>query len=453
VTEAAPYIIAELSEDQDGGFSPRGAVKQLWKSRDFETVVSGPAETGKTWGCLQYADALLWKYPGAQGVICRKKYSYLIGSAVRTFKRVLGADTPIKAYGGEKPEWFDYPNGSRMWVAGMDNPGRALSSERDFIYCNQAEELAVEDWETLSTRCTGRGAVMPYTRLFGDCNPMSPRHWIKGRQSAGRLRLLESRHRDNPTLFTEGGQITEQGKRTLGILSDLTGARRLRLLEGKWASNEGLVYETFDAATHVIPAPALAFRRYVAGVDWGYRDPGVIELFGIDGDGRMYRVREVYQTGKTIDWWVERAVNLNAEVGGSVEAFVCDPAEPAYIEAFQNAGLSVVEGFNDILPGIGAVEQRLKVQGDGRARLYLVDDANREPDAELQQTKKSTGLIDEMDGYSWPVTPDGKPNKEVPADKDNHAQDATRYAVAYVDGLGNQPVELETDFFFVKAHS
>jgi hypothetical protein len=95
----------------------------------------------------------------------------------------------------------------------------------------------------------------------------------------------------------------------------------------------------------------------------------------------------------------------------------------------------------------------LKVQGDGRARLYLVDDANREPDAELQQTKKSTGLIDEMDGYSWPVTPDGKPNKEVPADKDNHAQDATRYAVAYVDGLGNQPVELETDFFFVKAHS
>src|SRR6478672_216879 len=94
------YAIAELREDQEGGFCPRGAVKSLWQSRDFETIVSGPAETGKTWGCLQYVDALLWKYPGAQGVMARKTYAALVGSALRTYRRILGNETPVKAYGG-----------------------------------------------------------------------------------------------------------------------------------------------------------------------------------------------------------------------------------------------------------------------------------------------------------------------------------------------------------------
>jgi hypothetical protein len=450
VTDDPPYVIAELREDQSGGFAPRGAAKQLWQTRDFETMVSGPAETGKTWGCLQYADALLWKYPGAQGVLCRKKYTYLIGSAVRTYLRVLGPQSPVTAYGGEKPQWFDYPNGSRMWVVGMDNPGKALSSERDFIYVNQAEELSLEDWETLGTRCTGRGAVMPYTRLFGDCNPGQPQHWIMGRKASGRLRMLESRHRDNPSLYADDGTVTPQGTRTIEILQSLTGARRLRLYEGKWAKAEGLVYEAFDAAIHVIgPDPVPHVRRWVAGVDWGFTEPGTIQLCGIDGDGRMYRVSEIYRSRKLIDWWVDRAKELHAE--HRIETFACDPAEPAYIEAFRAAGLPVTEAFNDISPGVQGVQKRLEVQPDNRPRLQLVEQDPDGADEVLQAAKKPLGLIDEMDAYSWPKTREGKPNKEVPEDKDNHACDALRYAVAYVDGLGEQPVDFDSGGYVLVA--
>lgn len=436
------YIIAELREGETGGYAPRGAAKTLWQTRDFECFLAGPAETGKTWGCLQYADALLWKYAGAHGVMCRKTYASLVGTAVRTYLRVLGPGTPVRAFGGEQPRWFDYPNGSRLWLAGMDNPGKALSSERDFIYINQAEELALGDFETLTTRTTGRGAVMPYTRIFGDCNPGPPHHWIKARAAAGTLRLLESRHRDNPTLYDDAGRLTEQGKRTMSVLDALTGVRRLRLRDGKWAAAEGLVYEDFDAAVHVVPAADVpTCRRFVAGVDWGFTNPGVIGVWAVDGDERAYLVREIVRTRQTIGFWVATAKAIDTQY--RPETFVCDPAEPAYIEQFRGAGLNVTEGFNDIEAGCNAVRERLKPVGDGRPRLFVSDAAlpPDERDEGMVDARLPCGLVEEMGSYSYPKGTDGRPVKEKPVDKDNHSADAARYMTAYLDDVAGERVE------------
>jgi len=58
------------------------------------------------------------------------------------------------------------------------NPDKVLSSERDFIFTNQTEELGLDDWEKLRTRTTGRGAIIPHPQLFGDCNPARRMRWI-----------------------------------------------------------------------------------------------------------------------------------------------------------------------------------------------------------------------------------------------------------------------------------
>jgi phage terminase large subunit len=105
----------------------------------------------------------------------------------------------------------------------MDRPGKVLSGERDGIYVNQAEELTLEDWETLTTRTTGRGAVTDVPMLFGDCNPGPPSHWILNRPS---LDVLSSSHEDNPTLYDAAGQITDQGRRSMAILDALSGSAR-----------------------------------------------------------------------------------------------------------------------------------------------------------------------------------------------------------------------------------
>lgn len=428
-----PFVIAELKSGEKGGFCPRGAAKTLWQSRDFETVIAGPAETGKTWGCLQYGDALLWKYPGAQGVIARKEYSTLIGSAVRTYKRILGPKSPVLPYGGEQPQWFDYPNGSRMWLAGLDRPGKALSSERDFIYVNQVEETALEDWETLTTRATGRGAVMPYTRVFGDANPGVPNHWIIQRSRAGRLRLLESRHIDNPTLYTDAGELTEQGRRTMDVLDALTGVRRLRLRDGKWAQVEGAVYEGYDTAVHLIdPFPIPASWRRIRSIDFGYTNPFVCQWWALDGDGRMYLYREIYQTRKIVADHAKRIKTLSA--GEHFETTISD--HDAEDRATLHAeGIDTQRALKAITPGIQAVVDRLRPAGDKRPRLFVMKGARIDVDEMLTDAKLPTNTEQEFDGYSYPKGKDGKPVKEVPLDVNNHGMDAMRYAVAYIDGI------------------
>jgi PBSX family phage terminase large subunit len=244
------YAIAEIQKGS--GITFRGGALDLWKCKSHEVMLSGPSETGKTFAALQKLDSLLWKYARSQAVIIRKTLASLYTSVLKTYKNVIGFGTEsqsVKFYGGEKPEWADYPNGSRVFFAGMDNPLKALSSERDFVYVNQAEELSIGDWETLTTRCTGRAANAPYSQILGDCNPGPPTHWILHRPS---LRVFHSRHEDNPTLFDDDGEITDRGRKTLEILDRLTGVRKARLRHGKWVQGEGVVYEGYDRAIHLI---------------------------------------------------------------------------------------------------------------------------------------------------------------------------------------------------------
>lgn len=433
------YAIAELKDTEPGGFAPRGAVRALWKSRDFETVVSGPAETGKTWGCLQYVDALLWKYAGAQGVMLRKVYADLVTSALRTYLRILGPDTPVKAFGGERPQWFDYPNGSRLWVCGLDNPGKTLSTERDFFYGNQLEELSLQDWEVITTRATGRGAVMPYTRVFGDCNPGAPTHWIRQREKAGTLKLLESRHEDNPTLYDERGAITEQGRRSLGVLQTLTGLRRDRLYLGKWVQAEGVVYGGFDRAVHLVEPFTIPadWRRFWA-VDFGYTNPFCWQAWAQDPDGRLYRYREIYRTQRLVE---DHAKDILKATAGEPkpQAIICDHDAEDRATLERHLKMKTTPAFKAVSPGIQAVEKRLTRGGDGKPRLVLVRGALVERDEQLAAARKPLCLEDELEGYVWPKGVDGKPLKEAPVKDDDHACDALRYLVAHVDAIKRGP--------------
>jgi phage terminase large subunit len=427
------YVMAEVGPDSTGGFCPRGGALALWRCRDHEVILSGPAETGKTFAALHKLDGLLWKYPRSQAVIVRKTLSSLYPTVLRTYLNVLGPKSPVRFYGGEKPEWADYPTGSRVYFAGMDNPQKALSSERDFIYVNQAEELTLNDWEVLSTRCTGRAGNAPFPQMMGDCNPGAPSHWIRHRPS---ITLLTSRHEDNPTLFDDAGRITEQGKTSLAILDSLTGVRNARLRHGLWVAAEGTVYaeEWSEDRNLVTLAELPPRRRCVASVDWGYTNPGVLLVWLVDGDGRMTLVREIYRTGKLIGWWAERARAIRDEF--RPEMFVCDPSRPEHIQEFVNAGLPAVGAFNDIERGIQAVKERLLPAGDGKPRLVIARDCNRDRDDSLISAKLPASVVDEFTLYVYPKGQDGRPLKELPVDADNHGMDALRYAVAYVDQLG-----------------
>jgi PBSX family phage terminase large subunit len=412
----------------------RGAVAALHAATDHEVMVAGPAETGKTFGALWYVDDVLRRHPRAQGALVRKVAADIGPTVLQTYLRVIArSGSGAVAYGGNAPQWFDYPNGARLYLGGMDRPGKVLSGERDLIYVNQAEELEADDWQTLTTRATGRGAVVAHPQVIGDCNPGPAHHWIKHRPS---LRVLESRHEDNPSLYDEAGGLTEQGRRTMAVLDALEGVLRERLRYGRWVSAEGAVY-AFDARLHLVdpfPIPP-AWPRYRA-IDFGYTNPFVCLWGATDPDGRLYVYRQWYRSGMLVEDHARRIVGATARER-IVETVADHDAEDR--ATLERHGVRTVAAMKAIGAGIQAVQQRLRVAGDGRPRLFILRDSLLERDEALWRKRQPVSAEQEFDAYVWPKDQGGRPVKETPVDLYNHAMDALRYLVAHLDKPERKP--------------
>lgn len=391
--------------------------------------------TGKTYATLSKFHLLLCLFPRSRALMTRKTYKSLVASAIVTYEQKVLPVSPdhprsaVRKYGGTKPEQYHYPNRSVLVVGGMDNPDKVLSAEYDFIYVNQAEELALDDWEKLVGRATGRAGNAPWTQVLGDCNPGPPTHWIKQRKT---LELLESRHEDNPRLYdAERKEWTSHGRRTLSVLDSLTGLRHKRGRLGLWVAAEGQVYE-FDATVHLHQAftPPAEWRR-IRAIDFGYTNPFVCQWWAIDPDGRLLMYRELYMSKRTVKTHAKQINELSA--GERIEATVADHDAEDRATLAEN-GIKTVAADKRIKVGIEKVEDRLKIAGDGKPRLYVCRDALAEVDEELKTQYKPLNTEQEFAGYVYPPGADGKPNKETPVDLDNHGMDTLRYAVMYFDG-------------------
>jgi hypothetical protein len=240
---------------------------------------------------------------------------------------------------------------------------------------------------------------------------------------------LESRHQDNPVLW-DGNDWTEQGKRTLAVLDGLTGVRKERLRYGRWVSAEGTVYH-FDPAVHTVEPFAIpaAWTRARA-VDFGFTHPFCCLWAALDPDGRLVVYRELYMTGRTV---ADHAARINAlSAGERIEATVADHDREDR-ETLHQAGIVTIPAIKDIKSGIDAVTERLKPAADGKPRLFLLRGCLVERDDSLAEKHAPVCLVDEMGSYSWPKDAGGRPVKDLPVDRDNHAADALRYLVRWAD--------------------
>jgi phage terminase large subunit len=87
-----------------------------------------------------------------------------------------------------------------------------------------------------------------------------------------------------------------------------------------------------------------------------------------------------------------------------------------------------VAADNAVLPGINAVQQRLKAAEDGRPRLFVVRDSLRHPDQDLIAARQPHKVEDEFPGYVWS---DSK-SKEIPVKDKDDGLDMLRYAATYM---------------------
>lgn len=413
--------------------------------------MAGPAGTGKSRACLEKLHMMALMNPGMTGLIARKTLASLASTALVTWREHVVkeslANGDVKFYGGspqESPQ-YRYTNGSVIRVGGMDKATRIMSSEYDVVYVQEATELTENDWESITTRL--RHGVISFQQLLADCNPDTPTHWMKQRADKGMTVMHESRHEENPRLFDDAGVVTEVGAAYIGKLDALTGVRHARLRRGQWVAAEGLIYEDYDAAIHLVDRFVIPkdWTRWWS-VDFGYTNPFVCQMWAEDPDGRLYLYREVYHTRKTVDQHAADILdlvskpnpddpeNLRARIWREPKprAIVCDHDAEGREVLQRETGLGTQNAIKAVQNGIQGVQKRLRIAGDGRPRIYFVRDAVRKRDPELIDAKRPTSTAEEIVGYIWDQGA-GKAPKEVPLKDNDHGMDAMRYVVAARD--------------------
>lgn len=413
-------------------FALQGNMIKIWECLDQEILAEGPAGTAKTRTILEMLDFVARKYKNARILVVRKTRTSMTHSVMATFERFV-QESDVHFHTTDQA--YKYLNGSIIAVGGMDNPAKVLSSEWDIIYWNEATEGTENEWEILSTRL--RGGVVPYQQQIGDCNPDVANHWLNQRAASEKMTRIVTRHEDNPLYWdAKKGEYTPEGERYIkGVLDKLSGVRYLRYRKGVWASREGLVYELFDRNTHVIRSDQLPpLRTHYRAIDFGFSNPFVCQWWGVDYDGRLYLYREIYYTQRTVKVHSEQITALTGSYHITDTVSDHDAEDRATL---QENGIDTTPARKSIRQGIDAVIERLKVQGDGKPRLFLVEDATIEIDLSLRDKGLPVSTLEEFGSYSWAISKQDRNDKEEPIDAYNHGLDALRYLVMHLDNGNN----------------
>lgn len=453
----------------------RGACLQIFSMKDPELLISGPAGTGKSRACLEKVLMMCLRTPNLRAAILRKTLASLGSTALVTWRNYVAKEALATGecvyYGGsaQEPPQYRFRNGSTVTIGGMDRPTRIMSSEYDIIYVQEATELTLEDIEFINTRL--RNWRVSFQQLLMDCNPAGSTHWLKRRANDGKTRLIESRHEDNPVLFsinpkTGLHEVTEKGAAYIAKLDSLTGVRHKRLRLGLWVSSEGIIYEGYDPVKHLIDweydengnrieLPDDWERYWV--IDFGFVHPFVCQWWAVDSDGNAFMYREIYYTHRTVE---EHAATMLAQVSTTTEekwwdhfnkvwrkrkqtvwheprptAIICDWDAQARRTLEKHLGMGTQAANKDVDTGIDLVQERWKVFPDGTTRMFYMRDTLVEKDPRLVEDLRPTCTHEEIADYRWKIMPDGR-TKSEPVKQDDDGMDTTRYFVMHLDYRG-----------------
>jgi len=215
-----------------------------------------------------------------------------------------------------------------------------------------------------------------------------------------------------------------------------------------------MVWENFDEREHVIDWPEWRHEagiiEYRASMDWGTTHPGCFQVWGIDGYKRMLLVATIQQTGKTPDWWSQKACELAQEF--QLRRIVCDPSQPGMLRQFNDwlaergqnriaypANNKKASGGSGDMGGLALVRWGFEKDETGTPRIRMLRNAMRGPaDAKLTETNAPTWVAEEIPSYVHARDATGEfiyetTDKDLPDD----GCDTMRYAAT--DNWGLEP--------------
>ena len=393
-------------------------------SKTRESLYSGAFGAGKTRAvCLKLVSRLVNR-PGAREGLCRKHLVSLKATTLRTLLEPDGNLPPVLprgTYEHNKSEKTIRVAGGGMLVyfgiGDAEDYTKIGSLNLSGCAVDEAVELREADWTMLRGRVRLDVGGLPM-QIYGACNPGPPSHFLAkrfglagGYEAAANCESFTTKSLDN--VFLPQAYVDD--------LLTLTGTAKMRYVLGAWVGSDGLVFDNFDRAVHVLERPATEFKRAIVGQDEGYTNPACLLVVLEDGDGRLHVAREWYRRNQLESDVIHAAKEIVEEF--DVESFVVDPSAAKLRAAMHASNLPVTPADNDVFGGIQQVQQRFAVADDGRPRLTI--------------DPMCKNVLRELETYEWSKNASGLQDR--PKKENDHAMDALRYACAYFDGTVVQP--------------
>jgi PBSX family phage terminase large subunit len=261
--------------------------------------------------------------------------------------------------------------------------------------------------ENFTSMMVTRNSV-PGSKLFWNCNPDSPYHFIKksyidNPKLKDIVKVFHFIMDDNPGLDPQ-------------YISDLkamySGLFYQRFIEGLWVLAEGTIYDMFSEDIHVKQVEE-DFSGYFISVDYGTQNPTVFELWGRTSNGGYHLIKEYFYNGreeqrqKTDKEYADDMVSFIGDI--PIDYIIADPSAASFIAQLRQYNLKVMPAKNNVLDGIRTVS------------TYLMDE-------KLTIDPSCKNTIREFGAYIW----DSKSieiGKDAPLKDNDHCQDALRYAI------------------------
>jgi len=353
-------------------------------------------EQGKKLVCLQGGsrsgktmNTLIW---WIQKLLREKKTLSIVRKTLPSLKNSILKDliTVLDMYEIYDPSkwhkqdgYYELPNGSIINWFSCDEPQKLRGSKRDYLYCNEANELDLEDWRQLIMRTEGMVTL--------DFNPSEINSWVYDLEQRDDCYYFKTTWRENPflpqTLIDEIERLKETDENYYRIYSLGEKGIPTTLVFNKWF--------TIDK----VPSDAKLLGR---GMDFGFNDATTLVEVYQRGD-ELYLNELMYVKNLTMGDIIYKMGEFSIE---KTDNIWCDSALPQNIEELRRQRWNAKPVSKaSILSGIDKIK---------RHKVFITD--------------RSVNILREFGSYKWKTDKDGK-LLDVPHDADNHTIDSVRYVL------------------------
>lgn len=306
-----------------------------------EILIAAGSRSGKTFLITSIVVTRALLFPNSRHLIARKFFNHAKASIwLDTLPGVIEKMVPeIKPhlYWNNTDFFLRFPNGSEIWVAGLDDKDKVdkiLGREYMTIFFNEASEISYDVYTTVSTRLAQKcsrtwqetnkkGEIVEKTelavnRIFIDENPPSSKHWTKvlfvdklEPESRNKVKNPEKYLFEQIHPWENVENISED---YIERLLSLPESKKRRFYDGKFGDDSQFaLWSTEDIAKHrVFEYPPL--RRIVVAIDPAVTkkdtsdDTGIV-VKGVGYNNHCYLLEDATGKYSALEW-AEKAVDL-----------------------------------------------------------------------------------------------------------------------------------------------